>query len=123
MHCGCTFRSINTSISFLRAIVHGSRIIYFDCIILDWWTFRLFSAFDILNNAIVNNTIVVFLYPGVISLGYIHKSEIDRLNKYYITCFHTVLHIDCVNLKFHQYYMSVLCPFFSVSVFVTFLDL
>ena len=42
---------------------------------------RLFLTFDILNNAIVNNTALIFLYSRVTSLEYIQRCEIDRSNR------------------------------------------
>ena len=54
---------------------------------------RLFLTFDILNNAIVNNTAVIFLYSRVTSLEYIQRCESDRSNRrMHLIFWYTFLH-------------------------------
>lgn len=54
---------------------------YFILTDLSQVTELFFLAFDILNNAVVNNMVVLFLYSAIISLEYIYRGKIDRSNK------------------------------------------
>lgn len=65
-----------------------------------------FLAFDILNNAVVNNMVVLFLYSAVISLEYIYRGKIDRSNKRMHLKFWYIFSRCSTNLEFHQHCIS-----------------
>ena len=159
IRCSPPFRSVNTSISFLRVpksqdttVLKNTRV---GCHFLSFWPrdwtpvsciswigrqilylcvywrtviwlfypsfdFR-FLTFDVLNNAIVNNTAVMFLYSRVTSLEYIQRCGSDRSNRrmhliFWYKYFYTVFQVDCSNLKFCKHLMSILCPLFLLVI-------